>query len=128
MNLFGRLFRSLIVFRRRFRWFRLKDNLPVASEGLLIQRCGYRANEKMRIQLTQILSPGRPINPVFTGVNTLGVTSDGNGCVVVTWTPLAGECKLDPGQTFKIEIRYESESDKEYRLIGIFDCRGQRVG
>jgi hypothetical protein len=87
VNLFGGLFGSLIVFLRRLRWFLLRDNLPVSIDRLLIRRCGYRSNEKTRIQLTQILSPGRPINPVFTGVNTLGVASDGNGCVVVTWTP-----------------------------------------
>ena len=148
MDLFGRLFRSILVFLGRFpllrlKWdlpfvnvpsdprrplFPLKENLPVTNEGLLLQRCGYRPNELITVQLTQIRSPGKQIPPPYTGVNTDGVKSDSNGCILYIFTSLAGECMQDPGQTFKIEIKYYNDTNDKFKLIGIYDCRGQRVG
>ena len=148
MDLFGRFFRSILVFLGRFPLLRLKwdlpfvnttfrgrsplfplnENLPVTSEGLLLQRCGYRPNEQISLQLTQRRSPGKHPPPPYTGVNTAVLKSDGNGCIFFTWTSLAGECRQDPGQTFKIEIKYYYESNNMFKLIGIYDCRGQRVG
>ena len=128
MNLFGRIFTSIITFLGLRRCFKLKDNLPVTDKGLLIQRCGYRPDALMNMRLTQIRSVGMPIIPGYTGVNTSGLMTNGNGCIDYTWTSLAGECKQDPGQTFKIEIKYAADPDNSYNLIGYFNCRGQRIG
>ncbi len=120
------LFRRLLTLLRRLRF--LRDDLPFGPEGLRIKHCGFRPNMEITIQCTHVVSPSFPNQtPPGRYPNSLGVRSDGNGCVDAVWGAAVTVCQADPEARLEIKFKHTYLNEDFFDLI-VVDCGGRRIG